>query len=45
MVDDVLLEGHLGITKELFKFMPAEKKYFYGSDDSNSFNLVKVREF
>lgn len=42
LVDEILLEGHLGITKELLKYMSSEKKYYYGSEESNSVNLVKV---
>lgn len=42
LVDEILLEGHLGITKELLKYMSPEKKYYYGSEESGSINLVKV---
>lgn len=42
LVDDILLEGHLGITKELFRFMSPEKRYYYGSDESANINLAKV---
>lgn len=45
LVDDILLEGHIGITKELIKYLSAENKYYYGSDESSSINLVKVNVF
>ncbi len=41
-MDEILLEGHIGITKELLKYMSPEKKFYYGSDESSSINLVKV---
>ncbi|XP_065223298.1 probable ubiquitin carboxyl-terminal hydrolase FAF-X isoform X3 [Planococcus citri] len=41
LVDEILLEGHLGITKELLRCMSPEKKYFYGSDENSSVKLVK----
>lgn len=43
LVDEILLEGHLGISKELLRYMSPEKKYYYGSDESSSVKLVKVR--
>lgn len=45
LVDDILLEGHIGITKELIKCLSPEKKFYYGSDESSSLNLVKVNFF
>lgn len=45
LVDDILLEGHIGITKELIKCLAPEKKFYYGSDESSSINLVKVSVF
>ena len=40
-VDDALLEGHLGVTRELLLFLPAQKKYAIGSQKDGS-NLIKV---
>ena len=40
-VDDALLEGHLGVTRELLLFQPAQKKYAIGSQ-KDGFNLIKV---
>lgn len=42
LVDEILLEGHLGITKELLRYMSPDKKYYYGSDETSSVKLVKV---
>ncbi|CAH3106557.1 unnamed protein product [Porites lobata] len=39
-VDDALLEGHLGVTRELLLFLPAQKKYAIGSEKDGS-NLIK----
>lgn len=41
-VDEAVLEGHLGIAKELLSFMSPEKKYELGSEEKKSINLVKV---
>jgi ubiquitin carboxyl-terminal hydrolase 9/24 len=41
-VDEAVLEGHLGIAKELLSFMSPEKKYELGSDEKKGINLVKV---
>jgi hypothetical protein len=41
-VDEAVLEGHLGIAKELLSFMIPEKKYELGSDEKKGLNLVKV---
>jgi len=40
-VEESLLEGHLGITKELLAFQSAEKKYLMGSQQGG-INLIKV---
>ena len=40
-VDDALLEGHLGVTRELLLFQPAQMKYAIGSQKDGS-NLIKV---
>ncbi|KAK3596917.1 hypothetical protein CHS0354_031696 [Potamilus streckersoni] len=39
-VDDVLLEGHLGITRELLAFQSTEKKFHIGSEKGGT-NLIK----
>ncbi|KAK3094503.1 hypothetical protein FSP39_002606 [Pinctada imbricata] len=39
-VEDALLEGHLGITRELLSFQTFDKKFNIGSDKSGS-NLIK----
>nr|CAD7589819.1 unnamed protein product [Timema genevievae] len=43
-VDEAVLEGHLGIAKELLSFMPPDKKYEIGSEDKRPepINLVRV---
>jgi ubiquitin carboxyl-terminal hydrolase 9/24 len=41
-VDEAVLEGHLGIAKELLSFMSPEKKYELGSDEKKGISLVKV---
>ena len=41
-VEEALLEGHLGITKELLSFQSPEKKYCMGSEKGGG-NLIKVR--
>ncbi|XP_026291782.1 probable ubiquitin carboxyl-terminal hydrolase FAF-X isoform X3 [Frankliniella occidentalis] len=40
-VDEAVLEGHLGIAKELLSFMSPEKKYELGSDESKGLLLIK----
>lgn len=40
-VDDALLEGHLGVTRELLAFQSADKKYFIGCKPGG-INLIKV---
>lgn len=42
IVEDALLEGHLGITRELLAFQSPEKKFHIGSEKGGS-NLIKVR--
>ena len=42
--EDALLEGHLGITRELLSFQSAEKKYNIGSEKGGA-NLIKVSVF
>ncbi|VDH98041.1 ubiquitin carboxyl-terminal hydrolase 9/24 [Mytilus galloprovincialis] len=39
-VEDALLEGHLGITRELLAFQTPEKRYHIGSEKGGS-NLIK----
>ena len=41
-VDEAVLEGHLGITKELLAFLPPSKKFELGSDETKGINLIKV---
>lgn len=41
-VDEAVLEGHLGIAKELLSFMSPEKKYELGSDESKGILLIRV---
>ena len=43
-VEDTLLEGHLGITRELLSFQSAEKKFQMGSEKGGA-NLIKVLFF
>ncbi|XP_076659536.1 ubiquitin carboxyl-terminal hydrolase-like faf [Halictus rubicundus] len=40
-VDEAVLEGHLGLTKELLAFLPASTKFELGSDEKHGTNLVK----
>ncbi len=40
-VEEALLEGHLGVTRELLAFQSAEKKFHIGS--SGGANLIKVQ--
>lgn len=39
--DEALLEGHLGLTKELLAFLPPNQKYEIGSDEKHGVNLIK----
>lgn len=41
-VDEAVLEGHLGLTKELLSFFPPTKKFELGSDEKRGVNLVKA---
>ena len=41
LVEEALLEGHLGVTKELLAFQTPEKKYHIGSENGGA-NLIKV---
>ncbi|XP_063224287.1 probable ubiquitin carboxyl-terminal hydrolase FAF-X isoform X9 [Bacillus rossius redtenbacheri] len=41
LVDEAVLEGHLGIAKELLAFMISEKKYDLGSNERKGINLVR----
>ncbi|XP_012278998.1 probable ubiquitin carboxyl-terminal hydrolase FAF-X [Orussus abietinus] len=40
-MEEAVLEGHLGLTKELLAFLPASKKYELGSDEKRGINLIK----
>lgn len=40
-LEETLLEGHLGITRELLAFQSADKKYHIGSEKGGA-NLIKV---
>ncbi|XP_033356836.1 probable ubiquitin carboxyl-terminal hydrolase FAF-X isoform X1 [Bombus vosnesenskii] len=40
-VDEAVLEGHLGLTKELLAFLPPSKKFELGSDEKHGVNLIK----
>ncbi|XP_024944100.1 probable ubiquitin carboxyl-terminal hydrolase FAF-X isoform X6 [Cephus cinctus] len=46
-VEEAVLEGHLGLTKELLAFLPSSKKYELGSDEKRGVNLIKelVQDF
>jgi hypothetical protein len=41
--EEALLEGYLGVTRELLSFQSAEKKYHIGSEKGGA-NLIKVGE-
>jgi hypothetical protein len=43
-VDDCLLEGHLGITKELVSMQSAQKKFFIGAENGGC-SMIKVSVF
>ncbi|KAL0281150.1 UNVERIFIED_CONTAM: hypothetical protein PYX00_002224 [Menopon gallinae] len=40
-VDEAVLEGHLGIAKELLGFLTPEKKYLLGSNEKKGICLIK----
>lgn len=40
-VEETILEGHIGVTKELLAFQTAEKKYYIGCEKGGA-NLIKV---
>ena len=40
-MEEALLEGHLGVTKELLTFQAPDKKYHIGSEKGGN-NLIKV---
>ena len=40
-LEETLLEGHLGITRELLAFQSADKKFHIGSEKGGA-NLIKV---
>uniref|UniRef100_A0A146LHV0 ubiquitinyl hydrolase 1 n=3 Tax=Lygus hesperus TaxID=30085 RepID=A0A146LHV0_LYGHE len=40
-VEDAVLDGHLGIAKELFSFVSPEMKHKLGSDEESGGNLIK----
>ena len=41
LVEEALLEGHLGVTKELLQFQSPEKKFHMGCEKGGA-NLIKV---
>ena len=43
-VEEALLEGHLGVTKELLTFQAPDKKYHIGSEKGGN-NLIKVSSY
>ena len=43
-VDDVLLEGHLSVTRELVAFLSPENKYKIGGDPSKGINPIRVSQ-
>lgn len=42
-VDEALLEGHLGVTRELLLFQSPQKKFAIGSQKEGA-NLIKVKK-
>lgn len=42
-MEETILEGHLGVTKELLAFQTPEKKYYIGSEKGGA-NLIKVNQ-
>lgn len=43
-VEETILEGHLGVTKELLAFQTPEKKFYIGCEKGGA-NLIKVSRF
>lgn len=43
-VEETILEGHLGVTKELLAFQTPEKKYYIGCEKGGA-NLIKVGHY
>lgn len=43
-VEETILEGHLGVTKELLAFQTPEKKYHIGCEKGGA-NLIKVSDW
>lgn len=41
-MEETILEGHLGVTKELLAFQTPEKKYYIGCENGGA-NLIKAR--
>jgi len=41
-IDDCLLEGHLGITKELVAMQSLQKRFYIGAENDGC-GLIKVR--
>lgn len=42
-VEETILEGHLGVTKELLAFQTPEKKFYIGCEKGGA-NLIKVND-
>lgn len=42
-MEETILEGHLGVTKELLAFQTPEKKYYIGCEKGGA-NLIKVQQ-
>lgn len=42
-MEETILEGHLGVTKELLAFQTQEKKYYIGCEKGGA-NLIKVQD-
>ena len=40
-VEETILEGHLGVTKELLSFQTPQKKFYIGCETGGA-NLIKV---
>lgn len=40
-VEETILEGHIGVTKELLAFQTPEKKYYIGCEKGGA-NLIKA---
>lgn len=40
-MEETILEGHLGVTKELLAFQTPEKKFYIGCEKGGA-NLIKV---